>query len=142
MVLYDDAPYLSKQVAQEILDVIAFEDKQEKNQQRRYYRHNVSLELMNEWYIHYTKSQVINDNRMIKELNKYLSFVETIEDLDLYDALHELTDFDIRIIKMRYEGQLTFKQIGECLKMKEDTVAKRHKRALRKLKIIIENKQK
>ncbi|WP_273321538.1 sigma-70 family RNA polymerase sigma factor [Vallitalea guaymasensis] len=118
-------------ISKELLNIIDLEDKKEMNQKRRYYRHNISYEHLQEQHFYYnTKPYKTNDDI----INSLLDFSETIENIDLYKALKKLKSCDIEIIKMRYVNQLSFKEIAEQLNMKEDTVGKRHRRALDKLR--------
>lgn len=118
-------------ISKELLNIIDLEDKNEMNQKRRYYRHNISYEHLQEQHFYYnTKTYKTNDDI----INSLLDFSETIENIDLYKALKKLKSCDIEIIKMRYVNQLSFKEIAKQLNMKEDTVGKRHRRALDKLR--------
>ncbi|GKX28625.1 hypothetical protein SH1V18_11050 [Vallitalea longa] len=111
-------------------DILREEEKNEKNQKRRYYRHNISYEHLEEKHFYY-KSNTTNANDIIDSL---LEFQETLENKDLYQSFRKLKPKDIEIIKMRYVDQLSFKEIAEQLDMKEDTVGKRHRRAIDKLR--------
>ncbi len=51
-------------------------------------------------------------------------------DRELHLAIQSLGLIDNRIVKMRYQRNMTFAQIGENLAMKEDTVRKRWNRIL------------
>ncbi|MCT4687542.1 sigma-70 family RNA polymerase sigma factor [Vallitalea sp.] len=123
--------YKNEDISNELLNIIDLEDKKEMNQKRRYYRHNVSYEQLQDQHFYYnTKTLQTNDDI----IDSILDFSETIENIDLYKALKKLKPCDIEIIKMRYVNQLSFKEIAEQLNMKEDTVGKRHRRALDKLR--------
>lgn len=117
-------------ISQEIKSVIEEEDKMEKNQARRYYRHNISFDKLEEQHIYkphlsHTKEDLVDT---------IFDFSEAIENKNLYQSLKQLKEIDKKIINMRYVEQLSFKEIAEQLAMKEDTVGKRHRRALDKLK--------
>ncbi|GMQ55953.1 hypothetical protein AN1V17_03450 [Vallitalea sediminicola] len=118
-------------ISKELLNIIDLEDKNEMNQKRRYYRHNISYEHLQEQHFYYDTNTLNTNDKIIDSL---LDFSETIENTNLYDAFKKLKPCDIKIIKMRYVNQLSFKEIAEQLDMKEDTVGKRHRRALDKLR--------
>lgn len=120
----------NKNIYEELEDILKEEEKNEKNQKRRYYRHNISYEHLEEKHFYY-KSDTTDANDIIDSM---LEFQETIENRPLYQAFRKLKSKDIEIIKMRYVDQLSFKEIAEQLGMKEDTVGKRHRRAIDKLR--------
>lgn len=117
-------------ISQEIKSVIEEEDKMEKNQARRYYRHNISFDKLEEQHIY--KPHLSNTKEDL--VDAIFDFSEAIENKNLYQSLKQLKEIDKKIINMRYVEQLSFKEIAEQLAMKEDTVGKRHRRALDKLK--------
>ncbi len=117
-------------VSQEIKTVIEEEDKIEKNQARRYYRHNISFDRLEEQHIY--KPHLLNTKDNL--VNIIFNFSEAMENKNLYYSLKQLKEIDVKIINMRYVEQLSFKEIAEQLSMKEDTVGKRHRRALDKLR--------
>lgn len=117
-------------ISQEIKTAMEEEDKIEKNQARRYYRHNISFDRLEEQHIYKPHLLSTKDNLV----DTILDFSEAIENKNLYQSLKQLKEIDVKIINMRYVEQLSFKEIAEQLSMKEDTVGKRHRRALDKLK--------
>lgn len=128
----------SGKISEELEVVLNEEMKNEKNQKRRYYRHNISYEYLEEKHF-YCKDNTSYTNSIIDSM---LEFQETIEDDALYQAFRKLNEKDIEIIKLRYIEQLTFKEIALELNTKEDTVGKRHRRAISKLKKEILNNKK
>jgi RNA polymerase sigma factor (sigma-70 family) len=87
----------------------------------------------------YTVEQVENTLPHIFEENIYVKLM-SIENqklfdilFDVYQAFHGLKNDDKRILALRYRYDKTSKEIGEMLKLKDNTVDKRIERALKKL---------
>ena len=61
------------------------------------------------------------------------------EERDLFEALKRLKGDEREIIHLRYFSELSIKEISEVLKMNENTVKTKIKRALEKMKVILED---
>ncbi len=127
-------------ISKDLLNFINLENKREFNQKRTYYRHNISLNYLEDEF--YYKPKLKSEEVFI---NSSLDFEQKIDNANLFESLKKLKPCDIEIIRLRYDQQLSFKEIAEKLNMKENTVGKRHERSLQKLRnymIKKENKNK
>lgn len=117
-------------IPDDIKEALEDEERKEKNSLRRYYRHNISFNHLEEQHIY--KAHMSKTKGDLTDI--ILDFSEGIENTNLYKSLKQLKEIDMEIIRMRYELQLSFKEIADELAMKEDTVGKRHRRALDRLR--------
>lgn len=65
-------------------------------------------------------------------------FPESADVADLREAMHGLSKADREIVELRYHAGLSFKQMADLLREPIGTLLARHHRALRKLKVKLE----
>lgn len=102
------------------------EDKKEFNNNRRYYRHNRSLNKihMDTLHLHY-------------DILEFFDLLDQIENNSLFKALKQLNQTDLQIIKLKYIHKFTLHEIANILDLNHETVKKKHSRAIRRMKEIV-----
>lgn len=110
------------------------ENKRTMNQDRRYYRHNSSLDYLEEQKVILVHNRTERSIGESQALNNQLDFLELIHEPKLYKALKKLNDIDIKILERRYRKKMLFKEIADELDLTIDNAKKRHSRVLKRLK--------
>ena len=78
------------------------QEKKDKNQDRRYYRHNISLEYLDEKSVPLKGDNYKSDSDVEKEAEALLAFIDAISNEHLVKALKKLTKSDLEIIELKY----------------------------------------
>ena len=120
----------------------AEDDKKEFNQNRVYYRHNRPFESMGEQNVIDQSSVYESSVDDSKDFNERQDFLDILENQELFAALKKLKKSDLEVIVLRYRSGLSFKDIAQRLNISFDTVKKKHIRALAKLRMILDKKDK
>jgi DNA-directed RNA polymerase specialized sigma24 family protein len=118
--------------------VIEEENKKEKNNERKYYRHNISLEYLQSCEVPVEFAETEKDSQVEKEVDKLMRFIDLISDSRLIKALKSLKEDDLRVIELRYRFGLSINEIAVKLQLKDEATKKKHQRAIKKLKVILE----
>lgn len=117
--------------------VIEEENKKEKNNERKYYRHNISLEYLQICEVPVEFAETEKDSQVEKEVDKLMKFIDLISDPRLIKALKSLKEDDLRVIELRYRFGLSINEIAVKLQVKDEAAKKKHQRAIKKLKVIL-----
>ncbi len=125
---------------EEFMEVLQEEDKREENNERRYYRHNLSLEYLQKYDVPIEFEYAKDALGIEKEVNELLDFTDFISDSNLYKALKKLNESDFKVIELRYRYGFSLNEIAVKLQLKNDAVRQKHIRALAKLKSMLEKK--
>lgn len=123
---------------EEFIEVLQEEDKREENNERRYYRHNVSLEYLQKYDVPIEFEYSKDSLGIEKEVNELLDFTDFISDSNLYKALKKLNESDFKVIELRYRYGFSLNEIAVKLQIKNDAVRQKHIRVLAKLKSMLE----
>lgn len=125
-------------IAEEVVDFIEQENKNEMNHNRRYYRHNISLEYLTEKAVPvetFNKAKSIEDSNDFKEL---IDFIEDIENPSLLMALRSLPKKDFELIYMIFQLDIKACEIAKIMHQSKANVSKKYTRILKKIKQFIE----
>lgn len=125
-------------VYEEFKVVIEEEIKKEENNERKYYRHNISLEYLQSCDVPLESAENEQDSEVEKEAEKLMSFVDLISETSLLRALKNLKEEDLKVIELRYRFGLSINEIAIKLQIKDEAAKKKHQRAIKKLKAILE----
>lgn len=117
--------------------VIEEETKKEKNNERKYYRHNISLEYLQSCDVPVEFAETEKDSQVEKDVDKLMKFIDLISDPRLIKALKSLKEEDFRVIELRYRFGLSINEIAVKLQLKDEAAKKKHQRAIKKLKVIL-----
>lgn len=102
------------------------EDKKEFNNNRKYYRHNRSL------------NKIHIDTLFLKyDILEFFDLLDQIENNSLFKALKQLNETDLQIIKLKYIHKFTLHEIATILNLNHEAVKKKHSRALRRLRELV-----
>jgi len=107
--------------------IIAEADRLMENSDRRYRRHNISLEAMSDEFA-YRESIVKNYSIEFES-----SFIESIENEKLRNALYSLTKKQFQVIEMYFEYGLKQSEIAEIMNCKKAAVSRLFNRAIEKI---------
>lgn len=110
------------------------QEKKDKNQDRRYYRHNISLEYLDENSVPLKGDNYKGDSDVEKEAEALLAFIDAISNEHLIKALKKLTKSDLEIIELKYRFGLSINEIAIKLSLNNESAKKRHQRAIAKLR--------
>ena len=110
------------------------QEKKDKNQDRRYYRHNISLEYLAEKNVPLKGDHYKGDSDVEKEAEALLAFIDAISNEHLVKALKKLTKSDLEIIELKYRFGLSINEIAIKLSLNNESAKKRHQRAIAKLR--------
>ena len=110
------------------------QEKKDKNQDRRYYRHNISLEYLDEKSVPLKGDNYKGDSDVEKETEALLAFIDAISNEHLVKALKKLTKSDLEIIELKYRFGLSINEIAIKLSLNNESAKKRHQRAIAKLR--------
>ena len=110
------------------------QEKKDKNQDRRYYRHNISLEYLDEKSVPLKGHNYKSDSDVEKEAEALLAFIDAISNEHLIKALKKLTKSDLEIIELKYRLGLSINEIAIKLSLNNESAKKRHQRAIAKLR--------
>ena len=110
------------------------QEKKDKNQDRRYYRHNISLEYLDEKSVPLKVEHYKVDSDVEKEAEALLAFIDAISNEHLIKALKKLTKSDLEIIELKYRFGLSINEIAIKLSLNNESAKKRHQRAIAKLR--------
>ncbi|MBP2028122.1 DNA-directed RNA polymerase specialized sigma24 family protein [Acetoanaerobium pronyense] len=110
------------------------QEKKDKNQDRRYYRHNISLEYLEKKFVPLKVENYKCDSDVEKEAEALLAFIDAISNEHLIKALKKLTKSDLEIIELKYRFGLSINEIAIKLSLNNESTKKRHQRALAKLR--------
>lgn len=128
-----------KEIAYEEFKVVIEEEiKKEENNERKYYRHNISLEYLQSCDVPLESAENEQDSEVEKEAEKLMSFVDLISETSLLRALKNLKEEDLKVIELRYRFGLSINEIAIKLQVKDEAAKKKHQRAIKKLKAILE----
>lgn len=128
-----------KEIAYEEFKVVIEEEiKKEENNERKYYRHNISLEYLQSCDVPLESAENEQDSEVEKEAEKLMSFVDLISETSLLRALKNLKEEDLNVIELRYRFGLSINEIAIKLQVKDEAAKKKHQRAIKKLKSILE----
>ena len=110
------------------------QEKKDKNQDRRYYRHNISLEYLDKNNVLLKGDNYKGDSDVEKEAEALLAFIDAISNEHLIKALKKLTKSDLEIIELKYRFGLSINEIAIKLSLNNESAKKRHQRAIAKLR--------
>ncbi|MDT8719605.1 RNA polymerase subunit sigma-24 [Clostridium sp. 19966] len=128
-----------KEIAYEEFKVVIEEEiKKEENNERKYYRHNISLEYLQSCDVPLESAENEQDSEVEKEAEKLMSFVDLISETSLLRALKNLKEEDLKVIELRYRFGLSINEIAIKLQVKDEAAKKKHQRAIKKLKASLE----
>lgn len=128
-----------KEIAYEEFKVVIEEEiKKEENNERKYYRHNISLEYLQSCDVPLESAENEQDSEVEKEAEKLMNFIDLISETSLLRALKNLKEEDLKVIELRYRFGLSINEIAIKLQIKDEAAKKKHQRAIKKLKAIIE----
>ncbi|WP_243128213.1 RNA polymerase sigma factor [Clostridium niameyense] len=122
----------------EIEMVIEEELKKEKNNERRYYRHNISLEYLENLNVPVGIFCEKDSTSFNKEMEALFDFIDLISNEKLLQALKKLNESDFKLLELRYRYGFSLNEIAIKLQIKNTTARQRHIRVLAKLKSMIE----
>ena len=125
-------------VFEEFKVIIEEEIKKEENNERKYYRHNISLEYLQSCDVPLESVENKKDSEVEKEAEKLMNFIDLISDTSLLKALKNLKEEDLKLIELRYRFGLSINEIAIKLQIKDEAAKKKHQRAVKKLKVILE----
>lgn len=125
-------------VYEEFKVVIEEEIKKEENNERKYYRHNISLEYLQSCDVPLESAESEQDSGVEKEAEKLMNFADLISDTSLLKALKNLKEEDLKVIELRYRFGLSINEIAIKLQIKDEAAKKKHQRAIKKLKAFLE----
>ena len=117
-----------------VYEFLKDQEKNDKNQDRRYYRHNISLEYLAEKNVHLKGDNYKGDSDVEKEAEALLAFIDAISNEHLVKALKKLTKSDLEIIELKYRFGLSINEIAIKLSLNNESAKKRHQRAIAKLR--------
>ncbi|OSA94580.1 UNVERIFIED_ORG: hypothetical protein B2H93_07945 [Clostridium botulinum] len=119
---------------EKVMEYIKEEERKEKNHNRRYYRHNISLEYLQKQNVPVEFQYLKSGFGYEKEFDEPLDFIDLIKNPELVKALKILKQLDIRVIELKYRLGFSLYEISLKLGIKYDATKKIHIRALAKLK--------
>ena len=117
-----------------VYEFLKDQEKNDKNQDRRYYRHNISLEYLDEKSVPLKGEKYKVDSDVEKEAEALLAFIDAISNEHLIKALKKLTKSDLEIIELKYRFGLSINEIAIKLSLNNESAKKRHQRAIAKLR--------
>ena len=117
-----------------VYEFLKDQEKKDKNQDRRYYRHNISLEYLDKNNVLLKGDNYKGDSDVEKEAEALLAFIDAISNEHLVKALKKLTKSDLEIIELKYRFGLSINEIAIKLSLNNESAKKRHQRAIAKLR--------
>ena len=117
-----------------VYEFLKDQEKKDKNKDRRYYRHNISLEYLDEKSVALKGDNYKGDSDVEKEAEALLAFIDAISNEHLIKALKKLTKSDLEIIELKYRFGLSINEIAIKLSLNNESAKKRHQRAIAKLR--------
>ncbi|EOR25393.1 MULTISPECIES: RNA polymerase sigma factor [Clostridium] len=128
-----------KEIAYEEFKVVIEEEiKKEENNERKYYRHNISLEYLQSCDVPLESAENEQDSEVEKEAEKLMNFIDLISETSLLRALKNFKEEDLKVIELRYRFGLSINEIAIKLQIKDEAAKKKHQRAIKKLKASLE----
>lgn len=123
---------------EEILEFLREEERKESNHDRRYYRHNTSLEYLQKKDVPVEFDHLQADSDVEKETEVLMEFIDLINDPRLLKALKKLSESDLEVIELRYRFGFSIQEIAVKLHVNNEAAKKKHQRAIAKLKMNFE----
>lgn len=106
--------------------IIDDEEKLEFNNNRKYYRHNRSL------------NKIHMDTLFLQyDILEFFDLLDQIENNSLFKALMQLNETDLQIIKLKYIHKFTLHEIASVLDLNYEAVKKKHSRAIKRMRELI-----
>ena len=114
----------------------------ERKADRRYYRHNVSLEGMESANVSVEMNATKKSEEVLDELinnSENYGLIEMIENEELLSAMKKLKEIDLSILTLRYKKNLYLREIAAEMEKDIGTICRRLDSALAKIKESIES---